>query len=99
MSNFRFSAARMKAAVITCLLIAVFLCNAGSSEGYKILGIFPTMAKSHYITGGALMKGLAAAGHEVSVISAFPQEKPLQNFRDIKALGIVEKMHGIHAIQ
>lgn len=85
----------MKSIGIACLLIAVFLSNAGTSEGYKILGIFPTMAKSHYIAGSGLMKGLAAAGHEVSVISAFPQEKPLKNYRDIKVLGIVEKMHGI----
>lgn len=52
------------------------------------------MAKSHYITGSALMKGLAAAGHEVTVISPFPQTKPLKNFRDIKVQGIVEKMQG-----
>lgn len=85
----------MKYVGIACLLFAVFLCNAGYSDGYKILGVFPTMAKSHYITGSALMKGLAAAGHEVTVISPFPQAKPLKNFRDIKALGIVEKMQGI----
>lgn len=92
---FSFSAARMKNLGIGCLLIAVFLCNTGTSEGYKILGIFPTMAKSHYITGSGLMKGLAAAGHEVSVISAFPQQKPLKNYRDIKALGIVEEMQSM----
>lgn len=88
----------MKPLGIVCLLIAAFLCLSGSSESYKILGIFPTMAKSHYITGGALMKALAAAGHEVSVISPFPQEKPLKNFRDITVLGIVEQMQGIHKL-
>lgn len=54
------------------------------------------MSPSHYITGSALMKGLAAAGHEVTVISPYPQAKPLKNYRDITVGGIVEKMEGMY---
>lgn len=88
----------MKFFCVINLLLAIFLCKAGTSDGYKILGVFPTMSKSHYISGGALMKGLAAAGHEVTVISPFPQAKPVENFRDLKVLGIAEKMQGICGI-
>lgn len=78
---------RLKIFGATALLLLLF---AAPNFSYRILGIFPTFSKSHYITGGALMRGLAAAGHNVSVISPFPQEKPIANFRDIKVLGIVE---------
>ncbi|XP_055384245.1 UDP-glucosyltransferase 2-like [Condylostylus longicornis] len=62
-----------------------------TANGYKILGIFPTMAKSHFIVGSSLMKGLVDKGHEVTVISAFPQSTPLKNWRDIPTPAIVEK--------
>lgn len=40
------------------------------------------------------MKGLAAAGHNVTVISPYPQTKPLANFRDIPLLGLEEAFVG-----
>lgn len=40
------------------------------------------------------MKGLAAAGHEVTVISPFPQSKPIPNYRDVHVKGIIEVMEG-----
>lgn len=79
---------------LTFYLLAVLCTLHTCTNGYKILGVFPTMAKSHYITGSALMKGLAEAGHEVSVISPFPQSKPIKNYRDITVEGIVELMKG-----
>lgn len=60
------------------------------SHSAKILGVFPTMAKSHFIVGSALMKGLAERGHDVSVISPFPQKTPLKNYRDIDTPGVIE---------
>lgn len=77
---------------ILVVLLAVALSQEGF--GYNILGIFPTMSRSHYIVGGALMKGLAAAGHNVTVISPFPQKKAISNFRDYAILGIVEAIEG-----
>ncbi|XP_011193314.2 UDP-glucosyltransferase 2-like [Zeugodacus cucurbitae] len=49
----------------------------------NILAIFPFPGPSQYICVQAYLKALAARGHEVTVISAFPQKKPLRNFRDI----------------
>lgn len=76
-----------------CALVLLLL-QANIVESYKILGIFPDYFKSHFIAGSALMKGLAAAGHEVTVISAFPQSEPILNYRDIHVKGIIELANG-----
>lgn len=75
-------------------MINLMLHLTPHSEAYKILGIFPSHFKSHFITGSSLMKGLAAAGHEVTVISPFKQSKAIQNWRDVPVQGIVEMMNG-----
>jgi glucuronosyltransferase len=69
-------------------LISVLLqCLLGYSSGARILGIFPHVAKSHFVMSEALMKGLAATGHKVVVISHFPQETPIPNYTDISLVG------------
>lgn len=78
---------------VSCVALLV-----ASANGYKILGIFPTASPSHHITGNALMKGLAAAGHEVTVISPFPHTRPLQNYRAVTLDGVLEKLDGNDSI-
>lgn len=58
-----------------------------SVSGYKILGIFPHTGKSHFDVFEPLMKALAGKGHEVTVISHFPQQEPLRNYRDVSLKG------------
>ncbi|XP_059612718.1 uncharacterized protein LOC132259183 [Phlebotomus argentipes] len=70
--------------VVLCTFLA-FL--ATQSHGAKILLAFPTPSKSHMIVASSLMKGLAAKGHKVTVMSSFPEEKPLDNYRDIVVKG------------
>jgi glucuronosyltransferase len=53
------------------------------NHGARILGIFPFPARSHHIVHKALMLELARRGHEVTVVSAFPENKPIPNYRDI----------------
>uniref|UniRef100_A0A1L8E1B0 Putative udp-glucoronosyl and udp-glucosyl transferase n=2 Tax=Nyssomyia neivai TaxID=330878 RepID=A0A1L8E1B0_9DIPT len=67
--------------IILCSILA-FL--ATQCQGAKILMAFPTPSRSHMIYASAIMKGLAARGHSVTVLSAFPQDKPIPNYRDIK---------------
>ncbi|XP_059622469.1 UDP-glucosyltransferase 2-like [Phlebotomus argentipes] len=50
----------------------------------KILCVFPTPIRSHFIFASGLMKGLAEEGHQVTVLSSFPAEKQLQNYRHIQ---------------
>lgn len=52
-------------AVAVALLAALYAAKT-PVEGAKILAVFPTSARSHYIVGSALMKELARRGHEVS---------------------------------
>ncbi|XP_308743.4 UDP-glycosyltransferase UGT5 [Anopheles gambiae] len=75
--------------VAVALLAALYAAKT-PVEGAKILAVFPTSARSHYIVGSALMKELARRGHEVSVINPFPQKKPLKNYRDIDVSGSAE---------
>uniref|UniRef100_A0A023EW79 UDP-glucuronosyltransferase n=1 Tax=Aedes albopictus TaxID=7160 RepID=A0A023EW79_AEDAL len=65
------------------LFSSVWIISNQNVQSAKILGVFPTSSKSHYIVGSALMKALANKGHEVTVISPFPQQKPLKNYRDV----------------
>ncbi|XP_065077837.1 UDP-glycosyltransferase UGT5-like [Ochlerotatus camptorhynchus] len=65
------------------LISSVLIASIQNVQPAKILGVFPTASKSHYIVGSALMKALAKNGHEMTVISPFPQQKPLKNYRDI----------------
>lgn len=77
-----------------CALVTVLLLQTNTVESFKILGIFPTNFKSHIILGSALMKELAAAGHNVTVMSAFPDSKPIPNYRLIHVNGIEEALKG-----
>ncbi|KAL0878883.1 hypothetical protein ABMA27_003893 [Loxostege sticticalis] len=60
------------------LLALVYASNA-----IKILGIFPYDRKSHFIVFKVLLQELARRGHDVTVISHFPQDDPPKNYHDI----------------
>lgn len=77
------------------ILITILLLTVSNTFTYRILGVFPTTYHSHYKTGSALMKGLAAAGHDVSVISPFTQSPPMPNYREITIHGAFEQMISI----
>lgn len=64
-------------------ILVLVLCYTSLSSPYKILGIFPHLGKSHFDFFEPLMKALASKGHEVTVISNFPQKAPFPNLTDI----------------
>ncbi|KAJ8719644.1 hypothetical protein PYW08_011819 [Mythimna loreyi] len=53
----------------------------------NILGVFPYQGKSHFLLFAPYLKELANRGHNLTVISHFPQEKPIQNYHDISLAG------------
>ncbi|XP_074113676.1 UDP-glycosyltransferase UGT5-like [Cotesia typhae] len=61
------------------LISALTVCDS-----YRILGIFPLVARSHMMFFEQTMKGLARRGHQVNVISVFPQKKPHPNYTDLE---------------
>ncbi|EDV43000.2 uncharacterized protein Dana_GF16732 [Drosophila ananassae] len=61
-------------------------------SAYNYLVVSPSAASSHYHVGFSLVKGLANSGHNVTLISAFKQKKPVDNIKDVTALGIHKTM-------
>ena len=53
------------------------------TNGYRILGVFPTQCKSHWIIGHSVMKTLAKAGHSVTIVSPFPLKTTIENYHDV----------------
>lgn len=61
------------------LLVAV----VNVSESAKILGLFPFPSKSHMAVNVAIVKELAQRGHEVTVVSPFPEKSEIPNYKNI----------------
>lgn len=70
MANFSFQLA------VTLLLLCC------TTNGHRILGLFPHPGLSHFHFFHPVMKTLAEAGHEVTVVSHFPNKIPIENYKD-----------------
>lgn len=77
---------KMKRIILAIVLLGLTALSPTGCEGSRILGMFPLHAKSHHMMFDALMKGLARRGHQVDVVSPFPQKKPYPNLTDIIVL-------------
>jgi hypothetical protein len=64
-------------------LFASFVFFASEIAGFKVLGVLPFGSHSHFAIGNGILKSLAKAGHEVTVISPFPLKKPMENYHDV----------------
>ena len=53
------------------------------SESAKILGLFPMPSKSHMAVNVAIVKEMAQRGHDVTVISPFPEKPEIPNYKNI----------------
>lgn len=56
-------------------------------NGYKILGLFPHPASSHFNVFQPILRRLADNGHEVTVVSHFPDPNPSKNYKDLTLPG------------
>lgn len=75
-------------------LVLIVLVTFQYIESAKILALFPFPGPSQYILVQPYLKALAARGHEVTVINAFPQKQPVKNFRDIPVLEVHDNYAG-----
>lgn len=57
------------------------------SKCYNILGLFPHAGKSHFKAFEPLLKKLANKGHNVTVVSHFPQKTALLRYKDVSLEG------------
>lgn len=67
----------------TGLLLVIFAGVLSAANGANILGVFPVNGRSHWVVYESVMKALVARGHNVTVITSFPQKKPLANYTEI----------------
>lgn len=73
-------------AMVPQLLICGVLL--GSVLSADILAVFPHTGKSHFDAFQPLMSALVTRGHNLTVISFFPQERPVVNYTDISLGGV-----------
>lgn len=50
---------------------------------HNVLVLFPHPGKSHFSIYMPLFKALASKGHNLTVVSYFPREKTIPNYRDV----------------
>ncbi|KAK7788698.1 hypothetical protein R5R35_012812 [Gryllus longicercus] len=65
------------------LLLALGLWLPAPTHAARILGIFPTPSISHQLPYQAVLKALAARGHQITVISPDPLKEPVANYSDV----------------
>lgn len=77
-------------------LICVLTLFLTTSFAYcsRILGVFPYPSKSHHILGKCLLKALAKKGHQVTMMSPFPEEDLITNYRQIELTGVLDLVEG-----
>lgn len=69
------------------------------AASYNILGLFPHAGRSHFNAFEPLLKELAARGHNVTVISHFPQAIALPRYKDVSLKGTDESSVECFAFQ
>lgn len=60
------------------------------SNGLKILGIIPFPSKSHFAIGNSIIMSLLDAGHDVTVLSPYPDKTARKNYRQVDASKILD---------
>lgn len=74
----------MNITIFTVLLLVI-----NYSQSLNILGIFPYNGKSHFIVQKVFLRELANRGHNVTIISHFPQQDAPSNYHDISLAGSI----------
>lgn len=67
------------------LLLSINQCY--NVEPLSILGVFPYQGRSHFYVFESYLRELADKGHNITVISHFPLNKPIKNYHDISLAG------------
>lgn len=61
------------------------------ADGLNIFGVFPLGSKSHFAIGKSIANALHDAGHNITVMSPFPEKQPRERYRDIDLTEVKEK--------
>ncbi|CAH0625489.1 unnamed protein product [Chrysodeixis includens] len=82
----------MKIISLTVILSLILLIDY--STCLNILGIFPYQGKSHFFVFRVYLRELARRGHDVTVISHFPEGDAPKNYHDVSLAGSSEAIEG-----
>lgn len=74
--------------LLAVLVLSSFCLVCPPADGLRILGLFPHPGVSHFHFFHPIMRGLAEAGHNVTVVSHFPEAKPHKNYKDLPLTGL-----------
>ncbi|XP_072397688.1 UDP-glycosyltransferase UGT4-like [Diabrotica undecimpunctata] len=77
--------------VLTCIYL-VILNGILFVDSFKILMMFNFFGKSHYFSGKSLAKGLAKAGHEVTLVSVFKDTDNVKEYTELVLEGVNEQL-------
>lgn len=78
----------MKCVLIVTLFISIVQIQYVTS--LNILGIFPYQGKSHFFVHRVYLQELAKRGHNVTVISHFPEKDAPPNYHDVSLAGSIK---------
>lgn len=67
--------------LVISLALTVILTDTANC--LRILGIFPHLGASHFRFFHPIVKRLAEIGHQVTVVSHFPEKNPHPNYHDL----------------
>lgn len=71
------------ARLFLCLTALCAITFFDSTESLKVLGLFPYPGVSHFYFFHPIMRGLAEKGHDVTVVSHFPDKSAPPNYIDV----------------
>lgn len=83
---------KMKISTVAILFSTLVITDYASS--LNILGIYPYQGKSHFFVFRVFLLELAKRGHNVTVISHFPEKDAPPNYHDISLAGSVKPIEG-----
>lgn len=69
--------------VRSVLMLMLALSTVDIANSLKILGIFPHPGLSHFHFFHPILRGLADVGHDVTVVSHFPDKSSPDNYVDL----------------
>lgn len=89
----------MRFSVTLELLLVIFCLHKTEVCSLNILGLFPYPGKSHFFVFRPYLEELAKRGHNVTVVSHFPQKVPHQNYHDISLAGKTKILEDVFPLQ
>ncbi|KAJ6647865.1 UDP-glycosyltransferase UGT5 [Pseudolycoriella hygida] len=73
-------------------IILITLLSVELANGAKILAVFPSDVKSHFVLGKVVLTELANRGHEITFFSQFSLREKHKNISEIRLAGVKESL-------